>query len=230
MYKGKSVLLMIPAYNEEGKIGSTLDKIPRDLVDEILVVDDGSRDKTVDEIKQRKATLISMEKNSGLGVVFKRAFKYALESKHDIGLIMGGDDQDDPTKINLFLQALVDEGYDMAQGSRYLGGTERIPLFRKVTTTLYSIAFSLAAHKSVSDASTGFKGFRISLLSEIDLSASWLDAKYGIEQYFLIQALKKGYGVKEIPVKKFFPKQGYSKMRAIVDWWFMLQPIARSLW
>jgi len=229
MYKGKTVLLMIPAYNEEGKIGSTLDKIPRDLVDEILVVDDGSADKTAEEAKQRNVTLISMGRNSGLGVVFKRAFKYAVESRHEIGLIMGGDDQDDPSKIHLFLEALASEGYDMAQGSRYLGNTQKIPLFRLLTTRWYSTAFSIVAGRKVSDASTGFKGFRIKLLKEIDLSAKWLDAKYGIEQYFLLQAIKRGFRVKEIPVKKFFPKQGYSKMRAIVDWWYMLQPIVRSL-
>ncbi|MEK6867655.1 MAG: hypothetical protein AABX98_02415, partial [Nanoarchaeota archaeon] len=97
------------------------------------------------------------------------------------------------------------------------------------TTNMYSTFFSLVAGKKITDASTGYKGFTLDLLSKIDLTDSWLDAKYGIEQYFLMQSIKQGYKFTETPVKKVFPKEGYTKMRPVIDWYYMLQPILRSI-
>ncbi|WP_287588104.1 glycosyltransferase family 2 protein [Candidatus Borrarchaeum sp.] len=230
MYKENKVLLMMPAYNEEGKIGKVLSKVPRELVDEILVINDGSTDNTVDEAKRYNVTIISLKQNKGLGIAFKIAFAYIKKKGFDIGVIMGSDGQDDPRRIETFLQGIVDDDFDMIQGCRYLVTVKNIPLFRLVTTRLYSIVFSIVAKKWIRDASTGYKAFKVALLDKIDFSAEWLNAKYGIEQHFLIQTIKKGYKVKEIPAKKHFPKIGYSKMRPLVDWLNMLRPIFKNLW
>ncbi len=235
MYKNKKIVAIIPAYNEQEKIGRLLAKIPTDLFDLVVVINDGSTDGTVQEIHDSKKKtqlnihLITLEKNSGLGVAFKRAFAYIKTLDYDIGIIMGGDDQDNPAEAYQFAHEIVDNGYQIVQGSRYLGMTEKIPLFRLLTTNMYSSFFSLVARKKISDASTGYKGFTLDLLSKIDLNDEWLDAKYGIEQYFLMQSVKKGHKFKEIPVKKYFPKEGYTKMRPLIDWWYMLQPIVRSI-
>src|SRR3989338_5258750 len=196
MYKGKSVVLLIPAYNEEGKIGEVLKKVPRNVVDEVVVVNDGSTDNTEKEIRENGGTVISFTENKGLGIAFKALFSYAKDKRYDVAVIVGGDDQDDPQEIHKFLYCLIDEGYHMVQGSRYLGKTEDMPFIRLVTTKAYTFFFSLVAGRLVTDASTGYKGFHISLLDTIDLSEKWLDEKYGIEQFFLMQTIKKGYNVK----------------------------------
>ncbi len=230
MYKNNSVVLLIPAYNEEGKIGEVLKKIPWNLVDEAVVVNDGSTDNTEKEIVENKGTVINFKQNKGLGVAFKALFKYAKDKKYDVAVILGGDDQDDPREVPKFLHALVDEGNDMVQGSRYLGKTEDMPLIRWITTKTYSLFFSTVAGKWVTDASTGYKGFKVYLLDKIDLSADWLDYKYGIEQYFLMQTIQKGYKIKEIPVTKYFPlSRGYSKMKLLKDWYKMCRPIVKSI-
>lgn len=230
MYHGKKIVLLIPAYNEEGKIGSVLRKVPRKLVDEVVVVNDGSTDNTEKEIKDHGGTVITFKQNSGLGCAFKALFAYAQRKKYDIGIIVGGDDQDNPREIPQFLKGLVDDGYDLVQGSRYMGNTQDMPLSRLITTKAYSLLFSLVAGRYISDASTGYKGFKIALLQDIDLSAQWLEGKYGIEQYFLMQTIKKGYRVKEIPVTKYFPRaKGFSKMNLFKDWYVMCEPIMRSI-
>ncbi len=230
MYKNKTIVLLIPAYNEEGKIGAVIKKVPK-IVDEVVVVNDGSTDNTEKEIKENKATCITFTKNKGLGHAFKALFSYAKEKNYDYALIVGGDDQDDPREIPKFLTALIDEGYDMVQGSRYLGKTEDMPFIRWITTKGYSFVFSFVAGKRVTDASTGYKGFKVNLLNKIDLSAEWLEKKYGIEQYLLMQTIKKGYRVKEVPVTKYFPiAKGYSKMNMIKDWYTMCRPIVKSMW
>ena len=230
MYKRHSVLQMIPCYNEEGKIGNVLRKVPKAPIDEIVVIDDGSTDATAKEAKAGGATVISFPNNQGLGIAFKRMFSHMQQKKYDIGVIMGGDDQDDPKEIPRFLDAIIDGGADMVQGSRYLrNNSEKIPLFRLLTTRAYSFVFSLVAGVRVTDASTGYKAFRGKLLESIDLSDKWLDSRYGIEQYLLMMTIKKGYTYKEIPVVKYFPDKGYSKMRLIIDWWWMLKPIVKSI-
>lgn len=235
MYKNKKIVAIIPAYNEQGKIGRLLTKIPPDLFDLVVVINDGSTDETVQEIQDSKKKtqlnihLITLEKNSGLGIAFKYAFAYVKTLDYDIGIIMGGDDQDNPNEAYKFVEEIVNNNYQIVQGSRYLGMTKEIPLFRLLTTNMYSAFFSLVARKKVSDASTGYKAFTLDLLSQIDLEKEWLNAKYGIEQYFLMQCIKKGYRFTEIPVKKYFPKEGYTKMRPLIDWGYMLQPIVRSI-
>lgn len=235
MYKNKKIVAIIPAYNEEGKIGRLLAKIPKDLFDLVVVINDGSTDKTIQEIQEAKEKaqlnvhLITLEKNSGLGVAFKQAFRFLKTQDYSIGIIMGGDDQDNPNEAYKFVHEIVDNNYQIVQGSRYLGMTKEIPLFRLLTTNMYSAFFSVVAGHKISDASTGYKGFTLDLLSQVDLEQKWLDAKYGIEQYFLMQCVKKGYRFTEIPVKKYFPKEGYTKMRPLIDWWYMLQPILRSI-
>lgn len=230
MYKGNKIILLVPAYNEEGKIGEVIRKVPKNLIDETVVVDDGSKDNTAKEIIENGASIIQFKNNQGLGVAFKALFNYAKEKNYDFAIIVGGDNQDDPRESNKFLNALIDERCDIVQGSRYLGKTEDMPFIRWITTKAYSLFFSIVARTWVTDASTGFKGFKVSLLNEIDLSANWLDAKYGIEQYFLIQSIKKGFKFKEVPVTKYFPiRQGYSKMKLLKDWYKMCRPIVKSI-
>lgn len=229
MYKGHRVIALIPTYNNEGLVGRFLRKIPHDHVDEIVVVNDGSKDNTLAEVQSvPNITIINFPHNKGLGIGFKTMFAYALKHNYDIAVIMGGDDQDDPTQIKQMLEKLVDEKYDLVQGSRYLGQSLKIPLSRRLTTILYSLVFSLAVKKRVTDASNGFKTFSLPILNHIPLTAKWLEDKYGIEQYLLAQAIRKGFRVTEIPVRKFFPK-GFSKMNLFTDWHLLLRPLWHSL-
>lgn len=227
MYNGNTVVMLIPAFNEEENIAEVVGNAPKDIIDEVLVIDDGSADKTAYAAKKAGGTVISLKKNSGLGIAFKVGFRHILEKDYDICVIIGGDNQDDPRESVKLIDKIAN-GYDMAQGSRYKGKTRHIPLFRLMTTKAYSLFFSLVAGKYVSDASTGYKAFRVSILKKIKLDAKWLDARYGIEQYLLMQSIKKGYRYGEVPVKKYFPKK-FSKMRKFIDWWWMLLPIIRSI-
>ena len=210
MYQNKKVLLMIPAYNDEGNVCKVIEKIPKEIVDDVVMVNDGSTDNTKTEIERglKKlgfGKLINFEKNKGLGPGFKVLFAYAREKKYDFGVIVAGDDQDDPREMTTLL-ALLNEGHDLVQGSRYLAAKrEPIPIQRVITTKLYSFVFSLFVGQKITDASNGFKAFKLELLEKIDLTESWLDDKYGIEQYFLAKAVRDGFKVTEAPVKKYYP-------------------------
>lgn len=234
MYKNNSIVLMAPAFNDAGNVGNVIDNVPTDIVDEVVFVNDGSMDNTREVIEEgfrRRGfgTLLNFEKNRGLGPVFKELFAYASAKGFDIGVIVAGDDQDDPRELTKLVHPIVDEGYDLVQGSRYLAGVkEPIPFRRWATTKVYSALFSLVVGQWITDASNGFKAFRIPLLEQIDLTEPWLDVKYGIEQYFLARAIRDGFKVKEAPVTKYFPPN-YSKMKMRKDWWILVKPLLMSL-
>lgn len=225
MYKGKRVIVITGGYNEEGKIGKVINKIPS-YVDEIVAIDDGSTDNTQEEIKKTKATLLINKKNMGAGFVLRKGMNYAIKKKYDIAVIIAGDNQDNPKEILRLIEPIT-KGYDIVQGSRYLNGIKNIPLFRKITTKLFSLLFRFITGYSLTDASNGFRAYKVSFLKKIDFSAEWLN-KYELEPYMLIQAIKKGYKIKEVPVSKYYNgKDGYSKMKPIIDWWRICRPLIK---
>jgi len=225
MYKEKKIIVITGGHNEEGKIGRVINKIPS-FVDEVVAIDDGSTDKTQEEIKRSKATLLVNKKNMGAGFVLRRGMNYAIKNEYDIVVIVAGDNQDDPKEIIGLIEPII-EGCDVVQGSRYLNGIKDVPIFRKITTKLFTLFFRLNTGIKLTDASNGFRAYKASFLKKIDFSAEWLN-KYELEPYILIQAIKKGYKIKEVPVNKHYNRRdGYSKMRPIIDWWRICRPLIR---
>ena len=226
MYKGKKVIVITGGYNEEGKIGRVIKKIPS-YVDEVVAIDDGSTDNTQKEIKNTRATLLINKENIGAGFVLKRGMNYAIKNNYNIAVIIAGDNQDNPKEISKLIEPIF-EGNDIVQGSRYLDVINKIPIFRKITTKLFTLFFRLNTGSNLTDASNGYRAYTVSFLKKIDFSAEWLN-RYELEPYILKQAIKKGFKIKEVPVFKYYNKKdGYSKMRLVVDWWRICRPIFKN--
>jgi dolichol-phosphate mannosyltransferase len=206
MYRGRSVQIILPALNEQGKIGRAVERIPRDIVDHVVVVDDGSTDSTAAEAEAAGAVVLRHEVNRGVGAAIRTGIQHAQAQGIHLCGILAGDDQDDPTELDRFAEAIVDRGYDFVQGSRYLPGGVRLhqPLSRTVMTRAYSVVFSLTTLRWTTDATNGFKLFRTSMCESIPLDQEWLD-RYELEPYLLYQAIRRGFKVCEVPVTKFYP-------------------------
>lgn len=229
MYKGSSIEVILPALNEAGKIGRAVARIPRPLVDEVVVVDDGSTDATAAEAEAAGATVLRHPVNRGVGAAIRTGIEWG--QAHGISLtgIMAGDDQDDPQELTRLAEAIVDRGCDFVQGSRYLPQGQRLnqPLSRTVMTVGYSVAFSIAVWRRITDATNGFKLFRTEICRDWPLQQTWLD-HYELEPYLLYQAIRRGNKVCEVPVTKYYPPDrsvGYTKMKAYRDWWRITRPI-----
>lgn len=227
---GKSkVILVVPALNEEGKIRRVVWGAPKEIVDEILVVDDGSTDNTRKEAEEAGAKVISHPNNKGVGAALRTGMEYALKEGFDIVVIMGGDDQDRGEEMDILIRPIVEEGYDFVQGSRRLGGKRAVnlPFFRRVTTKGYSLLFRLLTGFPCTDGTNGFRAFKTSLLKDkrINLPQDWLDA-YELEPYLFYKVINLGYKVKESPVTKVYHlDDGYTKMVPFRDWWRILRPL-----
>jgi dolichol-phosphate mannosyltransferase len=228
VYKGKTILMMLAALNEEGKVGHSVRRVPRDIVDEVLVVDDGSTDGTVDEARAAGAVVVSHEVNRGVGAAIRTAVKYAQDNGFDLVATLAGDDQDRPGELPRLAAAIVDDGADFVQGSRYMPGGERQnqPLSRTAMTRAYSVVFSMFVGRRVTDATNGFRLFTTAMTREVNLDQDWLD-RYELEPYILWQAAKR-FRLVEVPVTKYYPAKrevGYTKMKAYRDWWGISRPM-----
>lgn len=230
MYKNHRIAVVMPCLNEEGKIGNGVKKVPRDIVDELIVVDDGSSDGTADEARAAGARVISHPNNRGVGAAIRTGFKDALENGYDIIALMAGDDQDVPAEITRLLDRIIDEGYDYVHGSRWRSGGKRInhPVYRLIFTKIYSWIFSMFFLFHATDGTNGFRAFRANILRDpkINLDQEWLD-KYELEPYLFVSVVRGAYKVGEAPVTKIYHEKtvGYTKMIPFKSWWSILRPL-----
>lgn len=229
MYKSQRVLVILPALNEAGKVERVIQKMPRDVVDTVLVVDDGSTDDTAEVSRVTGAEVIVHPINRGVGAAIRTGIDYALEHGYDITVIMASDNQDDPTEITRLLVPIVDEGYDYVHGSRRLPGGRLVnhPRSRTMLTWFYSLCFSLVAGRWITDGTNGYRAFRTTICRSMNLWQNWLN-RYELEPYLYYHAIKDGFRVKEVPVTKYYPadrKVGYTKMRPFKDWWRIFRPL-----
>jgi len=227
----EKVIAVIPALNEANKIGKVVAKFPTGIVNEIIVVDDGSNDSTPQEAKKLGARVISHPTKLGVGAAIRTGIDYALNNKYDIVVVLGGDDQDNPAEIPLLIDPIINEGYDFVQGSRRIGNGKmiNIPLFRRITTKYYSYIFTLLSKFPVTDATNGFRAFKLTIFSnsKINLWQEWLNT-YELEPYLYYKVIELGFKVKEVGVSKRYPnrkKIGYTKMVPFLDWWRITKPL-----
>jgi len=218
------------AFNEGEKIRRTLSRHPPDRSYDLLVVDDGSTDGSLDDV-DGGVIVLRNNQNVGIGASMKRAFEYAIDSGYDAVVIQAGNDKDDAREIPALLAPIVSGAADFVQGSRYLngGGFGNMPTYRILGTRLiHPLVFSLAARKRVTESTNGFRAFRTALLRDprINWRQDWLD-RYELEPYLLLKAITLGYRHCEVPVTKIYPNHalGYTKMKPFVDWWSILRPV-----
>lgn len=226
--KKSRVLVVIPAYNEQGKIGKVIHKIPKEIIDEIVVIDDCSIDDTSVEAIQAGATLLTHEVNKGVGAGIRTGIDYAIENNFDIIAILSGDDQHDPGDLAGLLKPIIDEGFDFVQGSRRLGGLDapNINWFRRTFTWVYVLLFRLFTGFHCTDATNGGRAFRTSIFQNksVNLWQEWLNT-YELEPYLFYKVVREGFRVIEAPMKVIYHKQGTTKMKPFRDWWRILRPI-----
>ena len=223
--------MIAPAYNEEVKIKEVVRRSPRDIVDKVLVVDDGSTDATAEVSRAAGAEVLTLERVMGVGYAIRAGYEVAKREGFDIAVVIAGNNKDSPEQLPRLLDPICDQNYDFVMGSRYLSGGHYggdMPRYRIWATRLHAILVSIVCGKKVTESTNGYRAMKVSILSDdrINLFQPWLD-QYELEVYLLMKVLMLNYKTTEVPVSKVYPsrKIGRTKMRPIIDWWKMLRPI-----
>lgn len=232
--KQHKTVAIIPAYNEQGKIGNVVKKLKKEKkwIHRICVIDDCSSDRTSKEAEKYGAVVIRHTNNQGVGAAIRTGMEYAYKHHYSIGVILSGDDQHDPSELPLVLSPIIKDDYDFIQGSRYMKGgkTKNQNLFRKITTLFYPVLFFLLTGRICTDVTNGFRGFKLDKIfndKSINLGQSWLN-RYELEVYLLYKVYRsRKYKRKEVPITiQYHNKEiGSTKMIPFIDWWRILRPI-----
>jgi dolichol-phosphate mannosyltransferase len=229
-YRGLTLCVVMASWNEEGKVGPGAAAVPRDLVDTVCVIDNGSVDRTAEEARAAGAVVVSHPRNLGAGGGYRSGYVYGRRKGFDLIVELAGDNQDDPADIRHVVDTLLDGGCDYVHGSRWMPGGTRINMTvsRSRLTRLYSFLFRTLFGFPATDATNGFRVFRSTLLDDprIDLWQEWL-IQYELEPYFFIQVVRLGYKVGEAPVRKIYHREmkKNTKMVPIKSWWSILRPL-----
>ena len=194
--------IIIPVFNEEKTIHQLLKKVNSvnyGIEKEIIVVNDGSRDKTLERIleaqkKFKKMKIISYSKNKGKGYAIKRAIKL---SSGDIIVIQDGDLEYDPRDLKKLIKPILNEEYKVVYGSRFLGKSSNfdIPL-HFLGNKFLSFLTNLLYSKKISDMETCYKMMTRDVIKNIKLNAT----RFEFEPEITIKIIKSGHDIFELPI------------------------------
>jgi len=210
-------LVCIPTYNEIENIDRIIPKVLSVAEGmEVLIIDDNSPDKTGDKVEEmmrddKRIHLIRRPGKMGLGTAYVAGFRYAMENNFDLVFEMDADFSHDPGAIPSFLEAVKE--HDLVIGSRYSNGINVVywPMKRLLLSYFANIYTKVITGLHISDATGGFKCYRIEVLKSIDLDKIKSNG-YSFQIEMTFKAWKKGFRLKEIPIIFMDRQSGTSKM------------------
>ena len=209
------LVVMIPCYNEEKTIASVIKEIPRDCCEdvEVLVINDGSTDNTVQEAEKAGADkIISFKKNRGLAPAFRAGLQNALEMGADIIVNTDGDGQYNGEEIYKLIEPILEGRADFVLGSRTKGKIEYMPIQKKIGNRIATFITRQVSGLPISDAQSGFRAFTRDCALRLNVMAD-----YTYVQETLIQASYYGLVIEEVPIE--FRKRDSGPSRLISNIW-----------
>ena len=207
MLDGKRVAVVVPAFDEERLIGTTLAGIP-ELVDRIFVVDDASRDTTAERARATggpRVVVISHEQNEGVGAAIITGYERALAEEIDVVCVMAGDNQMDPADLEAIAGPVVRDEVDYAKANRLFTGRawELIPRTRYLGNAVLSLLTKIASgYWHVADSQSGYTAIGRSTLELLDLDRIY--RRYGFPNDMLVHLNVLNARVRDVPSRPVY--------------------------
>jgi glycosyltransferase involved in cell wall biosynthesis len=195
------LLVIVPAWNEEATITGVIAELRREVPDaDVLVVNDGSTDRTASTARASGADVLDLPLNLGVGGAMRAGYKYALRQGYDLAVQLDADGQHDPREIAALRTTLDEAGADIVIGARFAGtGTYTVRGPRRWSMRLLSVILSRVARARLTDTTSGFK---MSGRRAIQLFATNYPAEYlGDTVEALVIASRAGLTVRQVGVE-----------------------------
>lgn len=201
MITANETLIIIPAHNEEKGISGIISAIKNFSTDfDILVVDDGSTDRTARLAMAAGARLLSLPFNMGYGVALQTGFKYAIRNDYEYAVQMDADGQHEPRFIERLLEVVVKGESDIAIGSRFLEGGYQTQFFRRMGMLVFGGLASAIIRQKITDPTSGFQALNRKV---IEFYASDFYPVDYPDADVIIMLHRAGLKIKEVPVKMY---------------------------
>ena len=199
MINGERILVVLPAYNAERTLEQTYREIPLDIVDGVLLVDDGSADSTVYLAKRLGIKTILHNRNYGYGRNQKTCYKEALGRNADIVIMVHPDYQYTPKLITAMASMIAFDVYDVVLGSRIIGGKAikgGMPMYKYIANRFLTAFENIIVGSKLSEFHTGYRAFSREVLENLPLENNSDDFVFDNEM--LVQIIYFGYRIGEI--------------------------------
>jgi len=207
MINGKKIVVVLPAYNAAKTLEQTYNEIPFDIVDDVVLVDDASKDNTVDEAKKLGIKhIIRHENNKGYGGNQKSCYLKSLELNADIVIMLHPDYQYTPKLIQSMSYLIANDVYPVVLGSRILGnGALRggMPIYKYIANRFLTLFQNIFLGEKLSEYHTGYRAFSKEVLETINYEENSDD--FIFDNQMLSQIFMAGFEIAEItcPTKYF---------------------------
>lgn len=227
----KKILVIIPTYNEAENIQNIIPEVLKysgfNYDWNVLVVDDNSPDGTagmVEKMNNKNVYLIKRERKLGLGTAYVTGFRFAIENSFDYVFEMDADFSHDPKYLPTFIE-LIEKGYDLVIGSRYINGVSVVnwPISRLFLSYFANIYTRIVTGLKVKDTTAGFMCYRVTSLAQIDLNKVKSNG-YSFQIEMKFKFYKKGFKITETPILFIDRRAGSSKMsrKVVYEAYFMV--------
>jgi len=219
MILNKTIAVVMPAYNAAETLEITLNEVPRDIVDYIILVDDNSKDETSKIAANLNIQyVIKHDVNKGYGGNQKTCYNKALEINADIVVMLHPDYQYTPKLIHSMCYLIANEVYPVVFGSRILGvGAVKggMPIYKYVANRFLTLFQNIVLWKKLSEYHTGYRAFSTDVLRNINYQSNSDDFIFDNE--FIAQIFSAGYEIAEItcPTKYFEEASSISFLRSV---------------
>ncbi len=218
MLAGKRICVVMPAYNAEKTLRQTVAEIDRDIVDDVILVDDASQDRTVEVAKELRLPLLVHDRNRGYGGNQKTCYREALASGADIVAMLHPDYQYSPKLLPAMAGMIVSGHFDVVLGSRILGTgavAGGMPVWRYVANRFLTATENILLSYKLAEYHTGYRAFSRKLLETLPLEENSDD--FVFDNQMLAQAIWFGFRIGEIscPVRYFTEASSINFRRSV---------------
>lgn len=219
MIDGKKIAVVLPAYNATRTLEKTYNEIPQDIVDDIILTDDGSRDNTVELARRLGIYVVRHDRNRGYGGNQKTCYRTALERGADLVIMLHPDYQYSPRLLRAMCSMLVSGHYDAVLASRILGKgalAGGMPVYKYIANRALTLIQNILLGAKLSEYHTGYRGWTKQLLEALPLERCSDD--FVFDNQMLSMAIGAGFRIGEIscPTRYFAEASSINLRRSIV--------------